>query len=33
LPVATPRAPLRPVPIGAVADASIEDEGFFTVGD
>ncbi len=30
LPVATPRAPLRPVPIGAVADASIEDGGYFT---
>jgi len=33
LPVATPRAPLRPVPISAVADASIEDEGFFTLDD
>ena len=33
LPVATPRAPVRPVPIGAVADASIEDGGFFTVDD
>ena len=31
LPLATPRAPARPVAIGAVADASIEDEGFFTV--
>jgi NADPH-dependent 2,4-dienoyl-CoA reductase/sulfur reductase-like enzyme len=30
VPVATPRAPLRPVTIGAVADASIGDEGFFT---
>jgi NADPH-dependent 2,4-dienoyl-CoA reductase/sulfur reductase-like enzyme len=30
---ATPRAPLRPVPIGAVADASIEDGGYFTVDD
>jgi thioredoxin reductase len=29
-PVATPRAPVRPVPIGAVADPSIEDAGFFT---
>ena len=27
---ATPRAPLRPVAIGAVADASIGDEGYFT---
>jgi D-hydroxyproline dehydrogenase subunit alpha len=26
---ATPRAPLRPVAIGAVADASIADEGYF----
>lgn len=31
LPVATPRAPARPVPIGAVADASVEDRGFFAV--
>ena len=31
LPVATPRAPVRPVPIGAIADASIEDEGFFAL--
>jgi thioredoxin reductase len=31
LPVSTPRAPVRPVPIGAVADASVEDGGFFTV--
>jgi thioredoxin reductase len=30
LPVATPRMPLRPVPIGAVADASVEDGGYFT---
>jgi hypothetical protein len=30
---ATPRAPLRPVLIGAVADASIEDGGYFTVDD
>lgn len=30
VPPATPRAPLRPVAIGAVADASIGDEGFFT---
>jgi hypothetical protein len=27
---ATPRAPLRPVAIGAVANASIGDEGYFT---
>jgi hypothetical protein len=33
LPVATPRMPLRPVPIGAVADASIEDGGYFTRDD
>ncbi|MBA2476169.1 MAG: FAD-dependent oxidoreductase [Actinobacteria bacterium] len=33
LPVATPRAPVRPVPIGAVADASLEDGGFFTVAE
>ena len=33
LPVSTPRAPLRPVPIAAVADASVADGGFFTVGD
>ncbi len=32
-PLATPRPPVRPVPIGAIADASIEDEGFFTVDD
>jgi hydrogen cyanide synthase HcnB len=32
LPLATPRAPARPAPIGAVADASVEDEGFFAVG-
>ena len=30
LPVATPRMPLRPIAIGAVADASIGDEGYFT---
>jgi D-hydroxyproline dehydrogenase subunit alpha len=29
LPVATPRPPVRPVPIGAIADASLEDKGFF----
>jgi NADPH-dependent 2,4-dienoyl-CoA reductase/sulfur reductase-like enzyme len=29
LPVATPRAPVRPVAIGAIADHSLEDEGFF----
>lgn len=33
LPVATPRAPVRPVPIGAIADASLEDGGFFTRDD
>lgn len=33
LPVATARPPVRPVPIGAVADASLEDGGFFTVDD
>jgi D-hydroxyproline dehydrogenase subunit alpha len=27
--LATPRAPVRPVPIGAMADPSIHDEGFF----
>jgi D-hydroxyproline dehydrogenase subunit alpha len=31
LPLATARAPVRPVPIGAVADASIEDERFFAL--
>jgi D-hydroxyproline dehydrogenase subunit alpha len=30
LPIATPRMPVRPVPIGAAADASIQDEGYFT---
>jgi hypothetical protein len=29
LPVATPRAPVRPVAIGTVADHAVEDEGFF----
>jgi D-hydroxyproline dehydrogenase subunit alpha len=29
LPIATPRPPVRPVPIGAIADASLEDKGFF----
>jgi NADPH-dependent 2,4-dienoyl-CoA reductase/sulfur reductase-like enzyme len=29
VPMATPRFPLRPVPMGAIADASIEDEGLF----
>jgi D-hydroxyproline dehydrogenase subunit alpha len=29
LPVATPRPPVRPVPIAAIADSSLEDEGFF----
>jgi thioredoxin reductase len=33
LPVATPRMPLRPVPIAAVADASVEDGGYFTRDD
>jgi len=27
---ATPRLPVRPVPIGAIADAGLEDGGFFT---
>ena len=27
---ATPRLPARPVPIGAIADDTIEDHGFFT---
>ncbi len=26
----TPRLPVRPVPLGAIADASVEDGGFFT---
>jgi len=30
LPVATPRSPVRPVPLGAIADAEQEDERFFT---
>jgi hypothetical protein len=30
LPVATPRMPVRPVAIAAVADASIADGGYFT---
>jgi thioredoxin reductase len=33
LAVATPRMPVRPVAIAAVADASIEDGGYFTRGD
>jgi NADPH-dependent 2,4-dienoyl-CoA reductase/sulfur reductase-like enzyme len=33
LPVATPRPPVRPVPIGAIADATLEDGGFFTRDD
>ncbi len=33
LPMATPRAPVRPIPISAIADASLEDEGFFTLDD
>ena len=30
VPVATPRSPVRPVPLGAIADAEQEDERFFT---
>jgi thioredoxin reductase len=30
---ASPRLPARPVPVGAVADASVENRGFFTVAD
>jgi len=30
VPVSTPRPPIRPVPLGAVADASVEDLRFFT---
>jgi hypothetical protein len=30
VPAGTPRLPVRPVPIGAIADAGLEDEGFFT---
>jgi thioredoxin reductase len=33
LPVATPRMPVRPVAIASVADASIEDGGYFTRDD
>jgi thioredoxin reductase len=33
LPVATPRMPVRPVAIAAVADPSIEDGGYFTRDD
>jgi D-hydroxyproline dehydrogenase subunit alpha len=29
---ATPRTPVRPVPLGAIADASIEDQGLFVGG-
>ena len=29
LPVATPRSPVRPVPLGAVADERVEDLGLF----
>jgi hypothetical protein len=32
MPLSTPRMPVRPMPIGAVADASIGDGKFF-VGD
>jgi NADPH-dependent 2,4-dienoyl-CoA reductase/sulfur reductase-like enzyme len=31
VPVSTPRAPVRPVPIAAAADATVEDRGFFTL--
>jgi hypothetical protein len=31
LPLATPRAPVRPVPLGAVADETVEDLGLFVV--
>jgi NADPH-dependent 2,4-dienoyl-CoA reductase/sulfur reductase-like enzyme len=30
VPAGTPRLPVRPVPIGAIADATLEDGGFFT---
>jgi NAD(P)H-nitrite reductase large subunit len=30
VPVATPRSPVRPVPLGAIADATQEDQKFFT---
>ena len=33
VPVSTPRAPVRPVPIGAVADGTIGDTGLFTLDD
>jgi hypothetical protein len=33
VPVGTPRAPLRPVPMAAIADATVADGGFFTVVD
>ena len=33
LPVATPRMPVRPVAISAVADSTIEDGGYFTRED
>jgi NADPH-dependent 2,4-dienoyl-CoA reductase/sulfur reductase-like enzyme len=33
LPVSTPRAPVRPVPIAAVADSTIGDTGLFTPDD
>lgn len=33
LPVSTPRAPVRPVPIAAVADSTIGDTGLFTLDD
>jgi len=33
VPVSTPRAPVRPVPIAAVADGTIGDTGLFTLDD
>jgi len=33
LTVSTPRAPLRPVPIAAVADSTVSDTGLFTLDD
>jgi hypothetical protein len=32
LPVATARSPVRPVPLGAVADETVEDPGLFLAG-
>jgi NADPH-dependent 2,4-dienoyl-CoA reductase/sulfur reductase-like enzyme len=31
VPVATPRSPVRPVPLGAIADETVEDRGLFVV--